>query len=73
MLERVSAALNTTPTTIPQTPHISKNPPKKKKAGEYLKIIKFVSAAFLINAQQKKQQNSELACYMQLPKRPIVR
>ena len=26
MLEKVSAALNTTPTTIPQTPHISKNP-----------------------------------------------
>ena len=30
MLEKVSAALKTTPTTIPQTPHISKNPPKKK-------------------------------------------
>ena len=35
MLEKVSAALNTTLTTIP---HISKNPQKKKKkkAGEYL-------------------------------------
>ena len=33
MLEKVSAALNTTPTTIPQTPHISKNPQKKKKVG----------------------------------------
>ena len=32
LLEKVSAALNTTPTTIPQTPHISKNP--QKKAGE---------------------------------------
>ena len=32
MLEKVSAALKTTPTTIPQTPHISKNP--QKKAGE---------------------------------------
>ena len=31
MLEKVSAALNTTPTTIPQTPHISKIPQKKKK------------------------------------------
>ena len=31
MLEKVSAALKTTPTTIPQTPHISKNPQKKKK------------------------------------------
>ena len=30
MLEKVSAALNTTPTTIPQTPHISKNQKKKK-------------------------------------------
>ena len=29
MLEKVSAALNTTPTTIPQTSHISKNPQKK--------------------------------------------
>ena len=26
MLEKVSSALNTTPTTMPQTPHISKNP-----------------------------------------------
>ena len=32
MLEKVSAALKTTPTTIPQTPHISKNPQKKKKS-----------------------------------------
>ena len=31
MLEKVSAALKTTPTTIPQTPHISKNPQKKKR------------------------------------------
>ena len=31
MLEKVSAALDTTPTTIPQTPHISKNPQKQKK------------------------------------------
>ena len=31
MLEKVSAALKTTPTTIPQTPHISKNPQKKEK------------------------------------------
>ena len=30
MLEKVSAALKTTPTTIPQTPHISENPQKKK-------------------------------------------
>ena len=30
MPEKVSAALKTTPTTIPQTPHISKNPQKKK-------------------------------------------
>ena len=29
MLEKVSTALNTTPTTIPQTPHISQNPKKK--------------------------------------------
>ena len=29
MLEKESAALKTTPTTIPQTPHISKNPQKK--------------------------------------------
>ena len=38
MLEKVSAALKNTPTTIPQTPHISKNPQKKKKknTGEYL-------------------------------------
>ena len=37
MLEKVSAALNTTPITIPQTPHISKNPQKKKKkSGEKL-------------------------------------
>ena len=46
MLEKVSAALNTTPTTIPQTPHTSKNPQKKRRvvhfgqefcpAGEYL-------------------------------------
>ena len=41
MLEKVSAALDTTPTTIPQTPHISKNPQKKEikescPAGEYL-------------------------------------
>ena len=33
MLEKVSAALKTTPITIPQTPHISKNPQKKKKLG----------------------------------------
>ena len=33
MLEKVSAALKTTPTTIPQTPHISKNPQNKKKPG----------------------------------------
>ena len=32
MLEKVSAALKTTPTTIPQTPHISKNTQKKKKS-----------------------------------------
>ena len=32
MLEKMSAALKTTPTTIPQTPHISKNPQKKKKS-----------------------------------------
>ena len=31
MLEKVSAALKTTPTTIPQTLHISENPQKKKK------------------------------------------
>ena len=30
ILEKVSAALKTTPTTIPQTPHNSKNPQKKK-------------------------------------------
>ena len=30
MLEKVSAALKTTPITIPQTPHISKNPQKRK-------------------------------------------
>ena len=30
MHEKVSAALKTTPTTIPQTPHITKNPQKKK-------------------------------------------
>ena len=30
MLEKVSSALKTTPTTIPQSPHISKNPQKKK-------------------------------------------
>ena len=35
MLEKVSAALNTTPTTIPQTPHISKNPQKKKKKASF--------------------------------------
>ena len=35
MLEKVSAALNTTPTTIPQTPHISKNPQKTKKINPY--------------------------------------
>ena len=29
MLEKVSAALKTTPTTIPQTPHISKIQKKK--------------------------------------------
>ena len=33
MFEKVSAALNTSPTTIPQTPHISKNPQKKKSWG----------------------------------------
>ena len=33
MLEKVSVALNTTPTTIPQTPHISKNLQKKKSWG----------------------------------------
>ena len=33
MVEKVSAAYKTTPTTIPQTPHISKNPQKKKKLG----------------------------------------
>ena len=32
MLEKVSAALKTTSTTIPRTPHISKNPQKKKKS-----------------------------------------
>ena len=31
ILEKVSAALKTTPTTIPQTLHISKNQQKKKK------------------------------------------
>ena len=31
MFEKVSAALKTTPTTIPQTPHISKNLQTKKK------------------------------------------
>ena len=30
MLEKVSASLKTNPTTIPQSPHISKNPQKKK-------------------------------------------
>ena len=61
MLEKVSAALNTTPTTIPQTPHISKKPTKKKSVvqfgqescpvGEYLHhseqlwILEKVSAA----------------------------
>ena len=34
MLEKVSAALKITPTTVPQTPHISKNPQKKKKKSE---------------------------------------
>ena len=33
MLEKVSAALKTTPTTIPHTPHISKNPQTKKNLG----------------------------------------
>ena len=33
MREKVSTALKTTPTTIPQTPHLSKNL-QKKKAGE---------------------------------------
>ena len=30
ILEKVSAALKSTPTTIPQTPHNSKNPQKKQ-------------------------------------------
>ena len=42
MLEKVSAALNTTSATIPQTPHISKNP--QKKAGEYLWLEKLRTA-----------------------------
>ena len=37
MLEKVSAALNTTPTTIPQTPHIFKNPPKKKLGNNFVR------------------------------------
>ena len=40
MLEKASAALKTTPTTIPQTSHISKNPQKKKKKAT-LKMIHF--------------------------------
>ena len=35
MLEKVSVALNTTPTTIPQTPHIFKHPQKKKKGNAF--------------------------------------
>ena len=37
MLEKVFAALNTTPTTIPQTPHISKNPQKKKLGNNFVR------------------------------------
>ena len=39
MVEKVSAALNTTPTTIPQTPHISKNPPPKKKNLPNVRVL----------------------------------
>ena len=38
MLEKVSAALKTTPTTIPQTPHISKNPQKKIILAKVLRV-----------------------------------
>ena len=37
MLEKVSAALNTTPTTIPQNLHISKNPQKKKPGNNFVR------------------------------------
>ena len=38
MLEKVSAALNTTPTIIQQTPHISKNPTKKKQGNRFVQF-----------------------------------
>ena len=37
MLEKVSATLNTTPTTIPRTPHISKNPQKKNLGNNFVR------------------------------------
>ena len=44
MLEKVSAALKSTPTTIPQTPHISKNPQNRigtRPFDTYVKICIF--------------------------------
>ena len=60
MLEKVSAALNTTPTTIPQTPHISKNPQKKKKEDCLLDIIILVSQSWILQNYKKNIAQSVL-------------
>ena len=69
MLEKVSAALKTTPTTIPQTPHISKNPhTKKKKAGNTFEKIAEGCR------RELKARNSavQLCVYLTKPLKPML-
>ena len=56
MLEKVSAALNTTRITIPQTPHISKNPQKikKKKKRHVSARVKLKTLSILCSNRTKK-------------------